>query len=245
MGKNIARLSAASLCVTFVATAPLFAQSDGVPSPLTRELIVVAEQVMEAAKRQDRAAFDRLVAADFGFGHTTGNLDTRDEYFQRGKNSPPPPFTFDEPVKFWIAGDLAVMTAVAQTRRGSNTAGIIRTIDVFQRSAAGWQWAFHQGTRLPGPLPSTNVSEALLREYEGTYIDDGGNKAVVTRERERLTLAYDNRPTLTLGAETESTFVAAGFGGIRAVFLRGKSGQVSKLEILQGTGVIALSRATQ
>lgn len=144
-----------------------------------------------AGKRKDRAACERLLADGFTFIHSTGGMETKQEYidhavagtqlFQRAESE-----TIDEQIRVY-EGRTAVWTSHSVWRnKGDKTETNLRSTNVFIKTGGRWQWAAGESTRLPSRPKAAAIDHNLYKGYVGQYEVGGGRTLAVTAEGETL-----------------------------------------------------------
>lgn len=140
------------------------------------ELRAVRRVFDEALARGDRGSLEEILADGFMFVHSTGVVETRDEYINRavagagaGAATPRPHFTFDEE-RIRVYGGAAVVWTARSVRRVPGTPDIrLRSTDVLVRHEGRWRWASVQSTRLPTRPAPAAVGPAALQALAGEY----------------------------------------------------------------------------
>jgi hypothetical protein len=158
------------------------------PDPRTeQELRALRRELSESLARGDRAALERILADGFMFVHSTGVVETREEYIGRaaaaGGTAPRPQFEFGEERIRVYAGTTAVWTA-RSVRRATPTSPEItlRSTDVLVKVDGRWRWASVHSTRLPTRPTPAAIDHAVLQGYLGEYEIAAGRTFAVVRE---------------------------------------------------------------
>jgi hypothetical protein len=143
--------------------------------PLVEEVHAVRAQLVAAAERRDREAYDRLLTGGFTFVHATGGMETREEYiakavagghlFQRAERE-----LIDETLHLYPGPTAVVVSAVVFRNRSDGVETRLRGTNVFVEVGDRWQWAAGHSTRLPNRPPAVAVDHATLYpRYAGEY----------------------------------------------------------------------------
>lgn len=177
-----------------------------------REIKALREEMLEAGRRKDRAAFERLLADDFTFIHSTGGIETKPQYidhavsgtqlFQRADVE-----TLAETINVY-GGDTAIWTSHSVMRNREDKSEIIlRSINVFVKKDERWQWAAGQSTRLPSRPQATAIDHKLYKEYVGQYDAGKGRTLTVTQEGDSLKALVTGFRPAELIPQTATEFV--------------------------------------
>lgn len=107
----------------------------------------------EAVLKRDEAALRRVFAADLIYAHSTGKIETLDEYLGRLREGKQRYDTFDyEKTMVRVHGDSAVLHALVRIT-GKNDSGPfndhLMLIHFWVKKKTGWQLVAHQTTRIP------------------------------------------------------------------------------------------------
>jgi hypothetical protein len=128
----------------------------------------------------DRNALERILAPAFVFIHSTGVLDSRQEFIDKTVRAPAPrDFEYSEEIIRIYGGHTAVWTT-RSVRQGQGGA-IFRGTDVLVRRGGRWQWAAVHSTALPIRPAAAAVPVEVLERSVGTYRDSRGRTLTVTR----------------------------------------------------------------
>jgi hypothetical protein len=201
----------------------------------------------EALARGDRGALEEILADGFMFVHSTGVVETRDEYINRavagaraGAAAPRPQFTFDEERIRVYGGATAVWTA-RSVRQVAGTPDIrLRSTDVLVKQGGRWRWASVQSTRLPTRPAAAAVRPAALQALAGEYEVAPGRTFSVTYESGVLrgAAAGVRQSELIPRSETEFVWFSPDSNAdMVIVFQRGDGGQTHA--VLRREGVEA------
>ena len=107
----------------------------------------------EAVIKQDFAALDKIYASDLIYAHSTGNVETRDEYIARLKTGKQRYDTMTyEKSKLAIHGPSAVMHSIVRFT-GKNDSGAFNDhlllMHLWVKKGKTWLLVAHQTTRIP------------------------------------------------------------------------------------------------
>ncbi len=107
----------------------------------------------EAVIKQDIAALERIFSPDLIYAHSTGNIETRDEYIARLKTGKQRYDTMTyEKSKVTIHGASAVMHSVTRFT-GKNDSGAfndhLMVMHFWVKKGKAWVLVAHQTTRIP------------------------------------------------------------------------------------------------
>ena len=217
-----------------IAQVQAMGQSPTQDAKTEQEIRAIRQELIDAGKRKDRAAYERLLADGFTFIHATGGIETRQEYldhavggtqlFQRADSE-----TRDEQIHTY-EGHTAVWTSHSIWRnRSDNSETILRSTNVFVKTGEHWQWAAGQSTRLPSRPKAATIDHSLYKEYVGRYEIGPGRTLTVTAERETLRgLVTGFRPAeLIPKSATDFVWFNPEFNVYsEIVFIKGAGGQV-------------------
>jgi len=108
---------------------------------------------MDAVMKRDIPALERIFTPDLIYAHSTGNIETRDEYIARLKAGKQRYDTMNyEKTKVAVHGNSVVFHAIARFT-GKNDAGAfndhLMVMHTWVKKGKQWQLAAHQTTRIP------------------------------------------------------------------------------------------------
>jgi hypothetical protein len=200
-----------------------------------QELRALRRELMDALKRGDRAILERVLADGFTFIHSTGVLETRQEYIDRAvasaKASPQPDVEFlDDQISVYDKRMAVWITRSFRRAQGENPEINFRGTDVIVKTGGRWRWAAVQSTRLPTRPKPAAIAPGLYKSYAGRYEIGGGKTLTVTEEGETLRgVATGMRPAeLIPRSETEFVWFNPDSNvDARIVFIRDESGGVT------------------
>ncbi|HJX28735.1 MAG TPA: nuclear transport factor 2 family protein [Thermoanaerobaculia bacterium] len=146
--------------LTIFASATVHAQPGGQtlkPDAKTeQELRTLRRELMDSLKRGDRAVLERILADGFMFIHSTGKVETRDEYIDRAvanaKRAEGRDFEFsEEQIRVYEERTAVWTTRSTRRTRGEGSEFSFRGTDVIVKIGGRWQWVSVHSTRLPEP----------------------------------------------------------------------------------------------
>ena len=156
-----------------------------------QEVRAVRQGLVDAGRRKDRAAYERLLAEGFTFVHSTGGMETRQEYidhavsgsqlFQRADSE-----TLTEQINVYEGRTAVWLSHSVWRNRNDNSETILRSTNVFIKTAGRWQWAAGQSTRLPSRPKAAAIERNLYKDYAGQFEVGVGRTLTVTAEGETL-----------------------------------------------------------
>ena len=120
------------------------------------EVRAVYQELRDAAKRRDVAAFDRLIADGFTFIHSNGATDTKKTYIEKAaagalsiQQGESDSQVHDERLSVY-EGHTAVWISRGVMRIPNQKAELaLRTVAVYAKTDGRWQWVFGQSSPLP------------------------------------------------------------------------------------------------
>ena len=156
------------------------------------EILDLFQQLVDATRKQDRAALARLHTPEFVFIHRLAYVDRLEEHLDDVVAGVQPawwgnagPFRgFGPPNEFHIYGDVAVL-------RAFNPSGVLGPqptvfTSIYVRREERWQVAQIQVSLLQPERQAVPVPVAVLDTYVGRYEVGDGGFAIVTREGDAL-----------------------------------------------------------
>lgn len=155
----------ALLAVALSGIAPLLVAQDRLPTPSTlaaREVVAVIDSIDAAARRHDRAALERLYAADFLFVHGQRGIVTREEQISGllTRDGSAGRMLHLAPDSVRVVGDVTILRLRQQ--------GAFST-SFFIRHEGRWQLAQTQTTLLVSAPLAVAIDSAALAAYAGHY----------------------------------------------------------------------------
>lgn len=194
------------------------------------------ESTVALAQRRDTAALRQLAAERFVFVHSSGRVQSLDEFLAfvvRGRQDS---IRVLSPPEVRDAGSAAyVLTHTASWVPGRGWTAF-RATDVVVRTPAGLRWLGHQSTALPTSPEFAPIAPGIAEAITGRYVSAAGVVREVTVAGDRLLVRTGGAPPVRYGALTETTFHAEG-GDAFIVFQREGRGHAHALEVLQDARV--------
>lgn len=243
------RTSLVLACLVALSTPCVAQQPESALSPdaMTEADLRATRAALEGAlARGDRGALEEILAAGFMFVHTTGVVETRDEYINRAVAgagagaAPRPHFAFDDE-RIRVYGGTTVVWTARAVRQISGTPDIrMRSTDVLVKQEGRWRWASVHSTRLPTRPAPAAVSPAALQALAGEYEIAPGRAFTVIHENGVLrgSAAGVRQSELIPRSETEFVwFSPESNADMVIVFQRGEDGQTHA--VLRREGVDA------
>ncbi len=203
------------------------------------EVKKAAGELGEAVSRRDEAALRRLLADDYIFTHSTGEVEDKAQRIARIMEDKLPTVesASRNDVKFRVYGDAVVITSGSNQKSELN--GVSREIKfrgimVWVRHQGRWQLVAQQSTRVQPRRTSVALDPKVLEPYAGEYEMAPGKRYAITREGSLL-VARGAERELTLTPMSETKFYVEGMDA-EWTFYRGESGAVSEVGVRIGTG---------
>lgn len=186
----------------------------GIPADdsTTAQLRSLRGDLFKAIDQGDRPALERLLAPGFMFIHSTGVLETRQQFIDRSvaaaatsKGPPPPELVFaDEQIRMY--GSTAIWTTRStRPSTGKSPEQNFRGTDVLMKISAGWQWASVHSTRLATRPKAIELPARTLQSYVGEY-RSADKKLVISAEANALFADLTNYRRAELVPQAEAVF---------------------------------------
>jgi ketosteroid isomerase-like protein len=221
-----------------VATAAAaFGQATATQAKPEDRIMALVNELREAAKRKDRAVYERLIAENFFFIHANGATATRKMYIdnwmagglsaQQDGNSVK---MLDENVT--MHGDAAavhVMRSVL-SKPAQGTEQQMRVATVFAKVNGRWQKIFGETSMLPDRPKSATVDYKLYDGYVGQYDVRPGVVFTVRREGNSLHTTQTGRQNGELIPKSDTEFIWYNPDMIvdgQVIFVKDPAGQVT------------------
>ena len=123
-------------------------------APDAKQEILKAEDAWIAAiKAQDRAALDRMLAADLVYTHATGPVDTKAQYISSITSGNQKYASVErKDINLRVYGDAAVVTAnmrMTGATKGEPFDNRVRMLHVWIKQKGAWRLVAHQTTKIP------------------------------------------------------------------------------------------------
>jgi ketosteroid isomerase-like protein len=202
------------------------------------EIRSLHQRIREAVTRHDKAALEAIYADEFLFIHTTGSLDTKDEYIAKSLTtdaSAPLTAPDTEYQRMDVYGDVAVRTARVRARLAGGQGPLLWVTSVYVKRNGRWQIVRMHGTRMPAERTAVKVDTMVLDAYIGKYEFAPGAYSTITREGDALMAQRTGRTKVTLLPESETQFFVKG-GDAQITFYKDDRGRVTHLIIRRGNG---------
>ena len=205
-----------------------------------QEIRAFKQELIDAHKRRDRAALERMIADGFIFIHSTGNWETRQEYIE---NAAAGALTSQGTDLEFEGLDLELRsyeghTAMVSSRgiirdRSQNTENRLRGVDVYAKIDGRWRWVLHQSTRLASRPKGATIDPRILESCVGQYEIGAGRTFTVRKEGDGLKAQTTGRATGELIPKSETEFTwfnpEINLPGVAEVsFLKDASGRVTQ-----------------
>jgi hypothetical protein len=238
--KSMKRLFFAFSVIAIAALLQYSQSTEQKPNPvsdLIKEATAFEIKLIESLRKGDRTALEQMIADGFVFIHSTGAMDTRDEYI-RNASSGSLLMQRTEVERFddsWRSYGNTVIRYSRSVMRNPvvNTENRMRNIAVYVKSDGRWQWASGQSTKLPIRPKSALIDARRYDDYVGQYQIGGGRTFTVTKENGVLFGLTTGRTKAEMIPSSENTFVFfnenSDFGFMEAVFNRDQSGKTAEV----------------
>ena len=165
-------LRATVAVLVLVAHVPLIraAQESTAPDLKTeQELRGLRTELLHAVEHGDRVALERILAPGFMFIHSTGVLESRQQFIENAAGSRRSrEFDYsDETIRIY-GGQTAIWTRRCVARgQPDRPTMVLRGTDVLVRQGGRWQWASVHSTRLPARPTAAPVAVEILKRFVG------------------------------------------------------------------------------
>lgn len=211
------------------------------------ELRRLHQKIREAVARDDKAALEAIYADEFLFIHTTGSLDTKDEYIAKSLTtdvSAPLTAPDTEYQRMDVYGNVAVTTARVRARLAGGQGPLLWVTSVYVKRNGRWQIVRMHGTRMPPERTAVNVDTTVLDAYIGKYEFAPGAYSTITREGNVLMAHRTGRTKVTLLPESETQFFVKG-GDAQFTFYKDDRGRITHLIIRRGNAQEELAKKVE
>lgn len=184
------------------------------PLPRSGQQVKAAhEKLLEAARKDDKAAARRMMADDLTWVHATGRLASKEELLGT-KPTPPPQVKVEEVRTF---GDAAIVIGSSRFEDGREA----RFLQQWLNRDGQWQLAAHQGTPVGSPAGQASATakaagtagRAMTKGSAPTLASD--DERAVWKANEQLRNAFLAGDAASYGKLTSEDFVRIGSGGER------------------------------
>lgn len=194
-----------------------FAISAQTNNPTAEAKLVAEAQAFEkeligALRKGDRDALERMIGDGFVFIHSTGPLETREEYIKRssGGNLTLQHTEFENFDETWRVYENTVIHYARSVllNKAANTENRLRNISVYVKTASrGWQWVSGQSTKLPVRPKAATIDAKITDEYIGVYQINNERTFTVTKENGALYGLITGRMKFELIPSSNTSFV--------------------------------------
>lgn len=231
-------LAAAVLLMIF--SPAIFAQIDKQKSDTETiaEAQTFEKELIGALRKGDRDALEKMLGDGFVFIHSTGLLETRDEYL---KNSASGNLAlqrmeiqnFDQTWRVFEGVTVVRYERSVMRNAATNSENRLRNINVYVKTKnKGWQWVSGQSTRLPVRPKAAAIDAKLFDDYAGVYQIGADRTFVVTKENGALYGLTTGRRKAELVPSSENVFTLFDEendpGFMQVAFERGANGKTSE-----------------
>lgn len=218
-------------------------QTNGSPAGTGIEILKGAqffeEKMIEALRKGDLAALEKMLADEFIFIHSTGGIETRGQYLENlkatvSRNAESKNFE----TKWMVYSDTAIRysrSTIRYPNTGAETR--LRNIAVYVKTPGGWRWASGQSTKLPVHPAAAAVAPKIYDGYTGVYRIDADRVFIVTKENGALFGLVTGRNKAELIPASDENFVWFNenndVGFVEVAFARGADGKAAEVLLRQ------------
>ena len=180
-----------SFVLLLVLSSTILGQSAISDAKLIEEARAFERELITALRNGSRESLERMVGEGFVFIHSTGPLETRDEYITNAAagNLLAQRTEMENLDQTWRAFEGSTVIRYNRTVMRNKAAGTetrVRNIAVFVKTTSrGWQWVYGQSTRLP-VRPKAAGGAKMLDIDIGVYEIGSGRSFTVTKEKENF-----------------------------------------------------------
>lgn len=220
-----------------LAPVPTNGQSPAKDAKIEQEVRAANQELKEASRRKDRAAFERLIADDFTFIHSNGATDTKKTYIDKATAGA---FSIqqagagvevqDEQLRLYEGSTAVWITRGTLVNKSQNTEMSLRSVAVYVRIDGRWQWVFGQSSPLPARPKAAAIDHRLYDTYTGEYEIGAGRTFTVIKEGDTLRGLTTNRQPGELIPKSDTEFIWFNPNvnlDAQVIFIKGESGQVT------------------
>jgi hypothetical protein len=176
-----------------------------------QEVRALRKALLDAGRRNDRAALESMIADGFTFTHATGNLETKKQWIDNAvatTQGPSRTTEYPEDQVRVYEGRTAVWTTRSILRaQGAGTEINLRSTNTYVKIGGRWQWAAGQSTRLPSRPKAAAIDRRLYSGYIGQYEISAGRALTVTEDGETLRGQVTGLPPAELIPRSETEFI--------------------------------------
>ena len=232
-----------ALCLFSIFSIGVWAQPDesfkSSEAKLLEEAKAFESKLVADLRMGDRATLEKMVDAGFVFIHSTGLLETRDQYLSnaaggnlalQGRDFQ----RFDETWRVFEPNTVVRYSRTILRNPATNAENRLRNINVYIKTKdKGWQWVSGQSTKLPVRPKAFALDAKVLDESVGVYRIGGERTFTVTKENSALYGLTTGRRKVELVPSSETTFVLFDEendpGFMETIFERGADGKITQV----------------
>lgn len=198
--------------------------------------------LLEALKKGDRTALVKALGEGFIFIHSTGPIETRDEYIKNASAGSlvmqrTEMESLDEQWTAYAGNTVVRYSRVILRNKAAGTESRMRNINVYVKANGRWQWVSGQSTKLPARPKPAAIDARVYDDYAGQYVIGADRNFSVTKESGGLVGVISGRSRAELVPTSERTFLLFNenndFGFMETKFVRDAGGKVSEIVIRQ------------
>ncbi len=193
---------------------PAYAQNSASAVKPEDQIMAVVNELRDAAKRNDRAVYERIIADNYFFIHSNGATSNRKMYLdnwvsgaqsmqQTGAGMK---MTDEQGIMHGPDAAVHVIRGVL-TNPAQNTELHLRTVSVFSKVNGRWQKIFGETSPLPARPKAASIDFKLLDAYVGEYQVREGVVFAVRRDDNTLRTKQTNRQPGELIPKSDTEFV--------------------------------------
>src|SRR5215510_5817093 len=173
-----------------------------------QEIKAFQRELIDALRRRDRAALERMTAEGFIFIHSTSNWETRDQYIE---NAAAGALTsqnaelerLDEEMRVYEGHTAMLSYRVIVRGANRNAEYRLRHVDVFAKVAGRWRWVLAQSSRLAPQPKGADIASYIYEAYVGQYEISASRTFTVLKEGDALKALTTGRAPGALIPKTE------------------------------------------
>jgi len=200
------------LSVPVLAQSPAPSATAAAETDAERAVRAARQQVIEAGRTKDRAAFERLLAEEFTFVHSTGGRETRAQFIDnnvagatiaQGSDFE----TLDEKIRVYDDRFAVWMSSSVARMRGTGRENRLRSTNLFIKRDGRWLYLSGQSTRLPSRPKAVAVEAAVLDGYVGEYTVPPARTLTIRKDGDALRVALAGFSEAELVPHSATEFV--------------------------------------
>ncbi|MDQ4121901.1 MAG: nuclear transport factor 2 family protein [Acidobacteriota bacterium] len=168
-----------AVIISVICVIALFAQTGNQLTNTNAKLLAEAQafekELIETLRKGDRTKLETILGEGFLFVHSTGLLETRDEYLKSASvgNLMLQRTEFENSEQNWRVFEGNTVVRYQRTvlrNKAANTENRMRNIAVYVKTGAkGWQWVSGQSTKLSVRPKASAVDLKVYDDYAGVY----------------------------------------------------------------------------